>query len=318
MSAPVRVLLGLLSTTIAVVALVLWLDAFHVTGTDVELLLARLHWWTVPLIFVLLAAHVGLSALRWGRIEVALGGTPQPFGRAFLSGAWALGLGTFLPGPLANVVCRGVSNRLSGNSGVRGAVSGGLDQIADVAIVAVFAIPAAIAFIAHSPIVYMAGATLAALAGWKISAVLSADKALHMIQLLSNRVPRIAPLFTPGLLRKIYAISLLRLLNLTAITLMIHVASEASTFGATLVSVPLVTLAISAAMLPGSFGVAEWSFTGVFAGFGIPSYQIAAFVLANRLILTSLGIVIGLLAALLTIRKLGTASPISSSEMQLP
>lgn len=313
MSIPVRVLLGLVSTAIAAVASILWLNAFHVTGRDVESLLARLHWWTVPVIFILLAGHVALSALRWGRIEVALGGAPQPFGRAVLSGAWALGLGTFLPGPVANVVCRGVSNRFSGNSGVRGAVSGGLDQIADVAIVALFAIPAAIAFVVHSPTTYVVGAGLAALAGWKISTALSTNDQLPLTRFISCKFPKIAPLFRPGLLRRIYALSVLRVLNLTAITLMIHLATEASTIGATLVSVPLVTLAISAAMLPGSFGVAEWSFTGVFAGFGIPNYEITAFVLANRLILTTLGIVIGLLAVLLTIRRIGTASPISSS-----
>ena len=318
MSTTVRVLFALLSTVIAAVALALWLKAFHVTGSDVELLLARLKWWTVPVIFALLAGHIALSALRWRRIETALGGTPQPFGRAFLSGAWALGLGTFLPGPLANVVCRGVSNRFSGSSGLRGAVSGGLDQIADVSIVALFAIPAAIAFIAHSPGTYVAGAILAALVGWKISAALSADKPLRLTRYLTRKVPGIEPMFTPGLLRRIYALSLMRLLNLTAITLMIHVASAAASFGATLVSVPLVTLAISAAMLPGSFGVAEWSFTGVFARFGVPNYEIASFVLANRLILTTLGIAIGLLAALFTIRRLGAASPISSSGMQLP
>jgi uncharacterized membrane protein YbhN (UPF0104 family) len=318
MSTTVRVLLAFVSTMIAGVALILWLRAFHVTGSEVLSLLSHLNWWTVPIIFVLLSANIALSALRWIRIEVALGGSPQPFSRAFLSGAWALGLGTFLPGPLANVACRAVSNRFSGASGVRGAVSGGLDQMADVAIVALFAIPAAIAFVAHSPILYVVGAPLSALAGWAVAAALSADAPLRITCFLSRRLPKMAPLFTPGLLRKIYVLSLMRLLNLTAITLMIHLASEAATVGATVVSVPLVTLAISAAMLPGSFGVAEWSFTGVLGGFAIPNSEITAFVLANRLILTSLGGLIGLAAALMTIRRLGPASPISPSELQLP
>lgn len=313
-----RVLLGIVSTAVAIVALVLWLSAFHVTGSDVQSLLARLNWWTVPVIFALLMGHIALSALRWIRIENALGGSRQPFSRAFLSGAWALGLGTFLPGPLANVVCRGVSNRFSGSSAVRGAVSGGLDQFADIATIALFAVPAAIGFVAHSPAAYMVGAVLAALVGWKISGAVSSEKPSGLTRALSNKFPRVAPLFTPGLLRRIYALSLLRMLNLTAITLLIHFASDAATFGATLVSVPLVTLAISAAMLPGSFGIAEWSFTGVFAGFAIPDNEITAFVLANRLILTSLGLMIGLLAALLTMRRFAETSPINSSELQLP
>jgi uncharacterized membrane protein YbhN (UPF0104 family) len=193
-----------------------------------------------------------------------------------------------------------------------------LDQIADVAVIALFAIPAGLAFVTHSPVTYVVGAGLAAIAGWKISAALSADNPRVFTQFLSSRVPRLVPLFTPGLLSKIYALSLMRLANLTAITLMVHLASEAGTVGATLVAVPLVTLAISAAMLPGSFGVAEWSFTGVFAGFGTSAGEITAFVLANRLILTSLGILIGLFAALVTARKLVTANRISPPEMQLP
>lgn len=297
MSAAARATLALVSIALSAAAFGLWLHVFQVTGSDAALLLGGLRWWTVPVIAALLAAHIALSALRWSRIEVVLGGTPPPFGRAFLTGAWALGLGTFLPGPIANVTCRGISNRLTGASGLRGAVGGGIDQLADIAIALLFAVPATLAFFARSPLLYVAGCAVAAPTGWVACGLVS-----KLAAGLPAGFARIG--LSSRLLCGIYAFTLLRFLNLSAITVMIHFATGAATLGATLISVPLVTLAISAAMLPGGFGVAEWSFTGVFAGLGIPADEITVFVLANRIILTTIGVFFGLVAALLTARSL--------------
>lgn len=317
MSSRIRALFALISAAVAVAALGFWLEAYQVSEADLETVFVRMNWWAVPIIFVLLAGNIALSALRWSRIEVALGGCPPPFERAFVTGSLALALGTFLPGPLANVACRGLSNRLSGASGVRGAVGGGLDQIADVLIVGLLALPAIVAFVTQSVGTYLIGAPVTALVGWYASDFRAGGARQRMLEAVSNAVPRLAPVSTPGLLRELYGLSLLRVLNLTMITLMIHFASGAATLGATLVSVPLVTLAISAVMLPGSFGIAEWSFSGVFAGFGIPSGEITLFVLTNRLLLTTLALAFGVLASLWTIRSWGRSGS-RSPELQLP
>jgi hypothetical protein len=58
----------------------------------------------------------------------------------------------------------------------------------------------------------------------------------------------------------------------------------------------LITIAISAAMLPGSFGISEWSFSAVFAGFDVPRADTVQFVLANRLLLSSVSIALALIA----------------------
>ncbi|HET6942436.1 MAG TPA: lysylphosphatidylglycerol synthase domain-containing protein [Sphingomicrobium sp.] len=313
MSTHVRTLLAALSFAVAAIAVALWIRMFRVTGSDVEAVLAGLRWWTLPAIFGLLVIHVAMSALRWTRIETALGGNPPPFRRAFLAGALALGLGTFLPGPLANVACRGLSNRFSGESGMRGAIGGGLDQIADLAIVILLAVPAALAFSLRSPAVYVIGALVVSGIGWGISEVLSRGGGTQIASYVSVRWPPIAPFFVRGLLVEIYALTLLRFLNLTAITLLIYVASRSGTFGAVLVSVPLVTLAISVTMLPGAFGSSEWSFTGVLSGFGVSSAEITAFVLTNRLILTSFGLALGFIGALCSLRSSATRSPVSSA-----
>jgi uncharacterized membrane protein YbhN (UPF0104 family) len=176
-----------------------------------------------------------------------------------------------------------------------------LDQVADIAIVLLLVIPATIAFVLRSPIIYVAGAPLIAALGWAASSALSGGKNGSIANFASRSWPRIAPFFTSGLLTEIYALTLIRFATLTAITLMISAASNAGSLGAVLVSVPLVTLAISATMLPGAFGSSEWSFTAVFAGFGLPGSEITAFVLANRLVLTCLGIALGLFAALFSL-----------------
>jgi uncharacterized membrane protein YbhN (UPF0104 family) len=302
-----------LSFAVAGIAVTQWIHKFRVTGSDIEAVFAGLRWWTLPVIFALLASHVAMSALRWTRIEIALGGKPPRFRRAFLAGALALGLGTFLPGPLATVACRGLSNRFSGESSMRGAIGGGLDQTADLVMVILMAVPAALAFFLRSPAVYVIGALIISGIGWGISDVLSRGEGTRIAIFASVKWPKIAPFFVRGLLVEIYALTLLRFLNLTAITLLIYVASRSGTFGAVLVSVPLVTLAISVTMLPGAFGSTEWSFTGVLSGFGVSNAEITAFVLTNRLILTGSGLALGLIGALCSLRTSATKSPFSSA-----
>jgi hypothetical protein len=223
-----------------------------------------------------------------------LGGQRPRFGSAFAAGAFALGLGTFLPAPVVNVACRGFANRISGNSGLRGALSGGIDQIADLAVVALMAVPATVAFLTHDLDLFLYGAFAMALVGLGLTSVLPALVRWALLRFPRVGAERIAALADRPLLLKIYGISLLRVVNITLMTLAIHAATGAATVSAVVIGAPLVTLAISAAMLPGAFGISEWSFSTIYASLGVSRGEIVLFVLGNRIVLTGLSLALAL------------------------
>lgn len=291
---------GLIPLSIAISALAIWfwLRNFNVSADALSQLFVRLRWWPILILFALLAEHVALSSWRWTLIEVGLGGERPRFSHAFAAGAFSLALGTFLPSPAINIVCRGLANRVSGTSGLRGAISGGIDQIADLAVVTLVTIPAAIAFLRHDLGLYLMGTTTVALLGLGLLLALPTNVRLVFPHFLIPALDRIAPLVNRPLLLKLYGISLLRVVNLTLMTLAIHAATDTATVAAVVIGVPLVTLAISAAMLPGALGVSEWSFTAVFSSFDVAASDIVLFVLANRIVLTSLSLTLALLVLL--------------------
>lgn len=271
------------------VAIALWIRNFEVDGEEVSALAQRLQWWTLLPIFALLSLHVALASWRWSLIETAVGGLPGPRSHAFGFGAIALALGTFLPPPIIYVACRGLTNRVNGTNPIRGAISGAIDQGADFALVSMMAFPAFVALWMKDLTIFALGALAMALIGF--SALLILPQLRWVAELL--RRGRLGGLGRREILLKIYGLSLMRMVNLVAITLMIGVACSVESIEAIIIGVPLVTLAISIAMLPGAIGVSEWSFSAVFAAFALPDADIVTFVLANRLILTSCGIVLG-------------------------
>ncbi|MEP2612535.1 lysylphosphatidylglycerol synthase domain-containing protein [Marinobacter alexandrii] len=308
-----RPILTIASIMIALLTVWLWLRIFEVTTEDVNSLLAGMRWAWLPVTFVFLAAHVGLSAWKWSDIEVSLGGTRPSLRTAFASGAFAMGLGTFLPAPLINVACRSLANKFSGSSTSRGAVSGTLDQFSDFFVFAWFAIPAALALLHNDARIYLWGAPGAFLAGFAVIFLLSAMQPLLQRYWPFARKDWIATLLDKGLLARIYSIATLRLINLTLITVTVHLASGAATISSLLVSVPIVTVAISVAMLPGAIGVAEWSFSAVLALQGIVTDSVVNFVLANRLILTALPLILAFAVLLFLIASKGKKKPIQAS-----
>ena len=82
---------------VAIVAMILWVHNFHVSADELSQLFPRLHLGPLVPLFALLVGHVALSAWRWSLIEVGLGGARPSFRDSFITGAFALGLGTFLP-----------------------------------------------------------------------------------------------------------------------------------------------------------------------------------------------------------------------------
>lgn len=286
----------MLAACAAATILVLWARAYSVSTRDLDRLWASLAWWTLPLLLSLLAMHVTAAALRWSSIEQALGAERPRFQRAFTSGAIALGLGTFLPSFLTNIAARAISNRLSGDNAVRGAVSGTLDQLADLAVVVLF-VPAALFGVFQDSLpLYLAGVILTgglgflalSVAPWFAGALIRIGVARHLSDATQRLVGR-------NILLPIYVLSLLRFFCLTAITLLIHFATGAATVSATVIAIPLVTLAISVAMLPGGLGVSEWSFSAVFAVMGVEHGGIVLFVLGNRILLSAMALLLMIL-----------------------
>lgn len=294
----VRLFAVVLAALTASATMVLWVDRYDVTPRDVHVVLAQLRWWPLPLILALLAGHVALAAVRWSGIEEALGASRPPFRTAFLAGAIALGLGTVLPGPLTNIAARAMSNKLGGHGIIRGALSGTADQLADLATVILF-IPAAILGVVTGSLTSYLGAA-AATAALGFGGILLGRplaRSVLRLQLLSRvRLPA-ETLLNSDLLRSLYGLSLLRFACLTAITLLVHFATGAATSGAAVIAVPLVTVAISVALLPGGLGISEWSFSAVFAAMGVAHQQIVCFVLGNRMLL-SVGAIIIMTVAL--------------------
>lgn len=290
----------LTGSSLIVAALVMWwwVRSFDVSGAAVNAVFRHLSWWPVLPLFALVAGHVALSSWRWSLIEAALAGTRPRFGPAFATGAFAQGLGTFLPSPLVHVACRGLANRMNGASGMRGAVSGGIDQIADFAIILLMAVPAAFAFARRDAESYYLGAALMLPVGLFFTLFLPLIvRSIWLPGFLRRKGEALLRLDRPILL-KIYGISLIRLFSLTLMNILIHAAIGVGTISAIVVSVPLVALTTSVAMLPGAIGVSEWSFSAVFAGFSIAPSAIVLFVLANRILLTGVSLAIALIILL--------------------
>lgn len=287
-----------LSLAVAALATWLWLRSFDISANALSLLLERLRWWPIVALLGLLAVHVALSSWRWSLIEFGLGGVRPPFRQAFAAGAFSLALGTFLPAPVASVTCRSLANRVNGASGLRGAMSGGIDQIADLAAVVLFAIPAVVAFWHRDLDQYLMGAAAMVLLGLGLILALPDIVRLAGSRVAPSGLGRFAPLVERRLLVKLYGLSLLRVANLTVMTLAVHAATDAASVTAIVIGVPLITLAISAAMLPGALGVSEWSFSAVFSAFGVAPGEIVVFVLANRIVLTGLALLLALLVLL--------------------
>ncbi len=287
-----RLVLAAVSAVIALVALGLWIWNFNVSTAEVADLFHRLRWWTILPLAALLAGHVALSSRRWQLIEEGLGAERPRFGPAYATGTFALGLGAFLPSPLVNILCRALANRYARASSLRGAVSGGLDQLSDLVIVVLLSGPALAAFLVRDLKVYLWGGAATLVAGAAIAFVTP-----WLLRTLPfGIVQRIFPLFRWSLLRRLYGLSILRVLNLTLMNILICQAVGAESLSAVLIAVPLVMLATSIAMLPGAIGVSEWSFSGIFSGMGISNASIIPFVLGNRILLTILSLSLALIA----------------------
>lgn len=284
-----------LSILVAALAMGLWIRNFGVSSEELSHIFNRMSWALSLPLFGLIVVHVALSSWRWTLIEEGLGGVKPCYVHAFATGAIAQGLGTFLPSPLVNVACRGIANKVSGASGLRGALSGGVDQLADFAIVLLVVVPAAAALLYHDFAIYLLGAPVMLLLGLALIMGLPAITSTVRLPFRLPSMEAIGRKLDRRLLVKIFGISVLRVTNLTLMNLLILAATDVANTQAVVIGVPLVALTTSIAMLPGAIGVSEWSFSAVFAGFNIARSDIVLFVLANRILLTCVSLILMLI-----------------------
>lgn len=290
-----QVVLSGVLTALALLAAYAWLQAFSVSPAVFTAVFSAFDGTWLSLIFLFLVAHVALSALRWATIEGALQGPRHRFELGFASGAIAMALGTVLPAPLMSVLCRSLATKIAGAGGRRGALSGLLDQLCDLAICLWFAIPAVIAIIVED------------VPGFPLFALIAAVLGLAFVLLLSwlassltrHRFPALyewlASLCRPRNMVVIYLTSVMRAGNLVVLALLISLTSEPIDLVALAVAVPIVAVTNALAMFPGAFGVSEWGFSLVLAHVGVAQNAIISFLLANRVILTGLPMLLGLI-----------------------
>lgn len=278
------------------IAIGLWRRNFDVSLGDVKDIFDSISWDLAPVIFLLLAFHVSLSALRWLEFEESFGGERADFSLAFISGAIAMGLGTFLPAPLMGVACRSIANKMVGTSSLRGALSGTLDQFSDFAIYAWIAIPALLALFSNEVSVFLVFGPAMLILGIPVLCLLSYILSPAKPHWPLSKMKWIALLFSPKTLIRVYILSSLRLINITAITILVGQSIDAQISPLNLgIAVPLVSIANAIVMFPGAIGVAEWSFTTVLGHLGTPEPSQISFVIANRALLTVLPLLLSIL-----------------------
>ena len=286
MTAHNRLILAIASMVAGSVATLFWIHSFHVSISDISTVIGMTSLWLMSIFFTLLSIHVALAAWRWSLIEATIGGELPHFRRAFHAGAIALGLGTVLPGPLVNIASRSISSRFDRGSFKRGALSGLVDQVADIAITILFLPSALAAFTLKMSEIYIILAPITIIIGALSLRFTPYIYELFLRKLLYKNYMLNLPQFNSKLIKTIYWISIARFINITIITLLVSEVANSYHPFVIIVSIPIVTMAISLAMLPGGFGISEWSFSAVFATLGVPHDEIVHFVLANRLLLS--------------------------------
>lgn len=300
-----RILVALLTIGIGAVLLWLFVRATGITGRELERTLLNLR--PLPLLVILAATVLSTAAgaEKWRLVEGHLSGRHPTRRHAFGLSALGSALGQFLPAPIASALVRGGGTRLlTGGGGRRGAFSSAWEQLFDIGVIGIVAVPALIALRLGDFRIFLFGAPI-------LAAV--ADRLIGMSTRLAHRVlPRMAgPLLDPSLSLKLYRLSLIKFLALIGMTL-----GVAAAIGSTIPPLPLaaaippVAIAGTLSFVPAGLGVNEWSFVFILGLSGIAQHTVATFALMNRLLVGSLSIALGLGSAILVRRA---ATPAAGS-----
>lgn len=246
----------------------------------------------VLLIIVATVAHVALAGEKWRLVEARFAGVAPERRDAVLYSAIGTALGQFLPPPLANAAIRGAGNRFARGGGARrGALTSVWEQLFDLGVCAVMCAPAALGLVLLSPRMFLVSAAVAAVA---------ADVLVGPVVAWGAKVARLpTQLHDRRLAQQLYRLSLARFAILVLITLSVVWAIGSSIEPLQLASIIApVAVGSMVSCLPAGLGVNEWSFVALLAYGGVPFAVAALFAIANRLLVGSAALLVGLGAAL--------------------
>jgi hypothetical protein len=264
----------------------------RVTGFDVRELgpvLRNLRPLPLAAILASTVLSTAAGAEKWRLVEGALSGRLPTRGRAFGLSAVGSALGLFMPAPVASALARGGGSRLlTGAGGRRGAFSSAWEQLFDMGVIGIAAVPALIALRLGDFRVFLVGAII--LAG-------GCDRLVGAGTRLARRVcpQAMGRLLDPALSLKLYRLSLVKFVALVGMTLGVAAAIRSDIPPLPLAAaVPPVAIAGMLSFVPGGLGVNEWTFALILGLSGVTQHAVATFSVMNRLLVGSLSIVLAL------------------------
>ncbi|MCB2059968.1 MAG: flippase-like domain-containing protein [Novosphingobium sp.] len=255
--------------------------------------------WLVAAITGLTVLQVAFSALKWQRVLAKTGGEQQGVPFSFYYGCTALAafMSQFLTVYLASIIVRGWAvKRWHGLNASHGAGTSLFEQVFDVLVLVVMALPALIVWSLGGTLGQWAMVTVAALIAGAacLRFVGPAIGALAVLERFLPKMRKLVELFerstSAGLLSQrfmfeIYALSVLRYFTLLVRAPLLIVA-----FGLPLAMsdiVPGFTIVQAtqlAAITPGQLGIREWTWSGILALRGYDLQLAAHFAIDLRII----------------------------------
>ncbi|MFI5014591.1 MAG: lysylphosphatidylglycerol synthase transmembrane domain-containing protein [Hyphomicrobiales bacterium] len=302
-----------LVTTIASTALALGLLAALIISGHVDLasLLRKLtEVRLLPFLGLVLATslHVLLAGEKWRLVEERLTGGAQLSRRlCFAFTALGTAAGQFLPMQVATALTRSMGSRfLTGAGAVRSALATLFEQAFDVLAIGFCGLASIYCLSAGDLARWPAGAALAAMLGWLLAAPAVKVAAAGASRLATAKlgghggIGRLAGalarsgLFEPGLVRRLFALSIVRFIVLC---LMAAATTQAAGLDMPTLrlaaALPLVVLATALALTPAGIGVNEWSFAAALTAFGADFEVATQWALMNRVLVAAASLLIG-------------------------
>ncbi|HEY3798517.1 MAG TPA: lysylphosphatidylglycerol synthase domain-containing protein [Caulobacteraceae bacterium] len=250
----------------------------------------------LPLVVILASTVLSTAAgsEKWRLVEGRLAHAAPTRRYAFGLTAVGAALGMFMPAPVASALVRGGgAHLLTGAGGRRGAFSSAWEQLFDIGVIALAAIPALVALQLGDFRVFLFGAP--------VLAVLC-DRLVGVATRIARRVlPAAAgPLLDPALTLKLYRLSLVKFVALVGMTLGVAAAIQSTIPPLTLAAaIPPVAIAGTLSFVPAGLGVNEWTFVVILGLSGIAAHTVATFAVMNRLLVGGMSIALGLASAAL-------------------
>ena len=301
-----RVGLSLVGLIVAIAVIVALAARSGVTMESVLTLVAASPWWLVPAVAVLTAGQIALSAVKWHMVLTRVSsGSNVTAGFAFHVSVASAFLSQVMTSYLSAVVTRSwAARRAHGVSLGAGAGTSLFEQIFDVAIIAAMLAPTLIVYflggsfslwLGLTAVSLTAGAVIFLMLGRNVQYLPVSDAKTGLVARLfaAFRSASAAGLFAPGMVLKLYALSVLRYLlilarvpvTIAALALAIGMMDAAQGF-------TVVQATQLASITPGNLGIQELSWTGVLVLRDTPLELAAAFAIAFRIVtFLSMGLV---------------------------